>query len=324
MENEKIGIEEFNNLKTKINELQTLVDELIKERNSNELTFLPWIGNLGQWQWLVQSNQVYFNDKKVLNLGFTKEEIPKDIGFEFFTQRLHKDDYEHVMQNMRDHLSGKREAYEVEYRIKDKNGNYKWYYDRGKITEYDKNGRPIMLSGIVFDISKNKKIENDLKKANEQLKSYLIHDDLTKTYNRRFFNERITNLDKTKDSSLVLFDLDHFKKINDEFGHDIGDKVLIEVCSKVRNTLKDRGELFRWGGEEFFILLEDTHLKKAFAISEEIRLSIEKCPFKKCEKVTASFGIVQIDEKDDINSLIKKADELMYKAKKFGRNCIKF
>lgn len=324
MENEKLNSTELRKLKNKINELETLVDELIKERNSKELTLLPWVGNLGHWQWLVQSNEVFFNDKKVTNLGFSNEEIPKDIGFEFFTEKLHKDDYERVMQNMRDHLSGKIEAYEVEYRIRCKDGSYKWYYDRGKITRYDDNNKPLMLSGIVFDISKNKKIENELKIANEQLKSYLIHDDLTKVYNRRYFNERISSLDKSIISSLVLYDLDFFKKINDEFGHDVGDRVLIEISSKVNDYLKGKGDLFRWGGEEFFILFENTTLKEAIAFSQEIRLLIEKCPFKKCEKVTASFGVVQISMDDDINSLIKKADDLMYRAKKAGRNCIKF
>ncbi len=251
-------------------------------------------------------------------------EVPGEIGFEFFTEKLHKDDYERVMQNMRDHLMGKRDAYEVEYRIQAKDGTYKWYYDRGKITKYDENNKPIMLSGIVFDISKNKKIEDDLKLANEQLKNILIHDDLTQTYNRRYFNEKLSLLDKSKVSTLVLFDLDHFKKINDEFGHDVGDKVLIEICSKINSALNGKGTLFRWGGEEFFILFEDMKLKEVLSITEELRKIIEKCPLKTCEQVTASFGIVQINKDDDINSLIKKTDELMYKAKRAGRNCIKF
>ncbi|MGD1823247.1 MAG: sensor domain-containing diguanylate cyclase [Pleomorphochaeta sp.] len=324
MENNKMNKKELLDLKKRIDELETLVDELVKERNSKELTMLPWIGNLGQWQWLIESNEVFFNDKKVTNLGYTKDEIPKDIGFEFFTNKLHKDDYEYVMQNMRDHLMGKRDAYEVEYRIKAKDGNYKWYYDRGKITKYDENHKPLMLSGIVFDISKNKKIEDDLKIANAQLKEILIHDDLTNTYNRRYFNERLTTINKTKTSTLVLLDLDYFKNINDEFGHDVGDKVLVEVCLKINKVLGNQGQLFRWGGEEFFILLENIKLKQAIEITEKIRMSIQKCPFNKCEKVTASFGIVQITEKDDINSLVRKTDDLMYKAKKAGRNCIKF
>jgi len=324
LENNKISKSDFENMKKRIDELEVLVDELVKERNSTELTLLPWIGNLGQWQWLIKSNQVFFNEKKVTNLGYDINEVPKDIGFEFFTEKLHKDDHEMVMQNMRDHLMGKRDAYEVEYRIKSKDGTYKWYYDRGKITKYDENNNPIMLSGIVFDISKNKKIEVDLKLANEQLKEYLIHDDLTKTYNRRYFNEKISLLDKNKVSTLVLFDLDHFKKINDEFGHDVGDKVLVEISSKIKSLIDKKGLLFRWGGEEFFILFEDMKLKEVISITEELRKTIEKCPLKTCEQVTASFGIVQINIDDNINTLIKKTDDLMYKAKRAGRNCIKF
>jgi len=173
-------------LSAKVAELEKFIDEIVQEKNSYELLNFPWVGNLGQWYWLVQSNKVYFNDKKVTTLGYSMDEVPEEVGFDFFTSKLHKDDYDNVMDNMRDHLKGKRESYEVEYRIRTKDGSYKWYYDRGKVTKTDDNDKPLLLSGIVFDVSKNKEIENELKIANSQLHDLLIHDDLTKVYNRRY------------------------------------------------------------------------------------------------------------------------------------------
>ncbi len=312
----------------KIEELQNMIDQIMDEKQNSELLTFPWVGNLGQWYWLVQSNKVYVNKKKVTTLGYSIEEIPEDIGFDFFTEKLHKDDYERVMENMRNHLYGKSESYEVEYRIKTKDGNYKWYYDRGKITKRDDKGKPLVVSGIVFDISKNKEIEEELKIANEQLQNLLIHDELTKVYNRRFlFQEldRILNNIEERDSfSIMLFDVDHFKMVNDKYGHEIGDIVLFEICRIVEKIISEKGKLCRWGGEEFIILLNNMNLKSTIEIANNIREAIERKKFEKCGHVTASFGLTTYKNGEDINSIIRRIDQLMFDAKKAGRNCIKF
>ncbi len=178
------------------------------------------------------------------------------MGFDFFTEKLHEDDYERVMENMRNHLYGKSDSYEVEYRIRAKDGSYKWYYDRGKITKRDDSDKPLIVSGIVFDISKNKQIEEELKIANEQLQNLLIHDELTKVYNRRFLlqelNRLLNNKEKKPFFSIMLFDVDHFKMVNDKFGHEIGDIVLLEICRITERVISDKGKLCRWGGRRVY------------------------------------------------------------------------
>lgn len=116
----------------RIEEMKEVINQMEKHRNETELLSFPWVGNLGQWHWMVQSDHLLFNEKKATNLGYKSEEIPQDVGYEYFTAKLHPDDYAGVMENMRSHLMNESDAYEVEYRIRSKNGEYLWYYDRGK------------------------------------------------------------------------------------------------------------------------------------------------------------------------------------------------
>lgn len=143
---------------------EELLEELQHTRSMLEHFFLEneeqinfsWTGNLGHWYWDVKNNEVRFNDLKALALGYTKEELPEKIDYQFFTDKLHPDDYEGVMQNMRDHMMGLTEVYEVEYRIRTKEGRWKWFYDRGKVTRRAADGKPLFLAGIVFDITLQK------------------------------------------------------------------------------------------------------------------------------------------------------------------------
>ena len=188
-----------------IEQLQTkdrLLEAWAREREEEETLKFAWTGNLGHWYWDVQANQVAFNPLKATNLGYKKSEIPKNCGYEFFTDKLHPEDFEPVMQNMRDHLYGKISVYEVEYRIQTKNGEWKWYYDRGKVTKRDAEGKPLFLAGIVFDISERKSMQekqlalirslSQQMKLQENLFSILLHDLRTPLSNLIGFSELLT------------------------------------------------------------------------------------------------------------------------------------
>ncbi|MGD9556265.1 MAG: PAS domain-containing protein [Mangrovibacterium sp.] len=142
-----------------LNSRDRLLEALKREKDEDEMLQFPWVGNLGQWFWDVKANLVTFNPLKVLNLGYERAEIPEDCNYQFFTEKLHPDDYEPVMQNMRNHLLGKSDVYEVEYRIKTTTGQWKWYYDRGKVTRRENSGEPLFVAGIVFDITERKSLE---------------------------------------------------------------------------------------------------------------------------------------------------------------------
>lgn len=305
---------------TKIHELEQALEKEIDVKNNSFLVEFPWAGNLGQWHWFYDRNKVVFNEKKVSQLGYDPLVIG-EVGFEFFTDKLHPDDYEPVMQNMRDHLAGKTPAYEVEYRIRHKDGHYLWYYDRGTVTKRDRDGNPLFLQGIVFDISKSKKIESDLIELSER-------DTLTHTYNRRLLFHKIDDLIKMKfhkkaPFSLIMFDIDHFKKINDRYGHLVGDDVLKLLAKLIMEDKRSSDFIYRYGGEEFFLVLPNTDIEGAIKAANRLHQLISNLKVPKVGHITVSMGVVEYQLEETIDDVIKRVDDLMYQAKNAGRNQIK-
>lgn len=150
----------------RINELEMLNKELLKEKEQENRLDFAWSGNLGHWYWNMKTNSVVFNKLKVTTLGYTMDEVPNKVNYQFFTEKLYPDDYQNTMNAMTRHFNGEASAYETEYRIQAKDKSWKWYYDRGKITQRDINGKPIFVAGIVFDITARKEQESELKKQN--------------------------------------------------------------------------------------------------------------------------------------------------------------
>lgn len=153
-------------------------------------------------------------------------------------------------------------------------------------------------------------------------------DPLTQTHNRASFNDSIRReislaARSTKSLSLIFFDIDHFKFINDTYGHDCGDITLASSAKRIKESLRDSDMVFRYGGEEFVILLSDTDANAAEMLAERIRASIEHHTIAygmETIKITASLGVSTLQGSDTIESFVKHADEAMYIAKKNGRN----
>ncbi len=151
-------------------------------------------------------------------------------------------------------------------------------------------------------------------------------DTLTQIYNRDRFeyylNEEIKKAE-TSDNvfSLIMFDIDHFKKVNDTFGHDVGDIVLKELTKLVRSQIRNADIFARWGGEEFMIIIS-TDMYTAEIFAEKLRHSLEMHDFEKVKRVTCSFGITEYRESDTKESIVKRCDTMLYSAKEAGRNCI--
>jgi len=172
---------------------------------------------------------------------------------------------------------------------------------------------------------------HELEKLNQKLKELSVTDSLTNLYNRRFFNERLSiELQRSKRYQLnlacLLLDLDHFKTINDTFGHQKGDHVLQEVAHMVKSLCRSHDVAARFGGEEFILFLCQTHKEAALKIAERIRGDIESFPFlEKTENsisITVSIGVSGFPHPDiqNVQDMIQCADEALYSAKRAGRN----
>lgn len=312
----------------RIKELEYFNEALKEEKNQEELLTFPWAGNLGHWYWNVKTNSVVGNDQKVLALNYDKEDIPKEIGFEFFTSKLHPEDYERVMDNMRDHLLGNTDAFEVEYRIKTKNGSWKWYYDRGKITKRDDNNEPVLLAGIVFDITEKKDIEQLIKRQNKKLVELVNFDYLTKILNRRGLLNRLENeidiaIANKENLSIIMLDIDKFKLVNDKQGHLVGDKVLKQIARNIKKNVLGTDIVGRYGGEEFLVILPNTDEKQAYCVAERIRKNIQSEQFTNGIRLTISGGVKQYHN-ESIIGFIDQADKYLYKSKENGRNQISY
>lgn len=155
-----------------------------------------------------------------------------------------------------------------------------------------------------------------------------VHDQLTGLFNRHkiesFMDQEVARCTRYGSMfSLIIFDLDHFKSINDRFGHNEGDAVLAGVSSLVRNGLRESEIAGRWGGEEFLIILPETSLDLAVPVAERLRGSIESHRFSIPERVTVSVGVSAFRPGDTPHELIQRADAALYTAKESGRNCVK-
>lgn len=167
----------------------------------------------------------------------------------------------------------------------------------------------------------------NLQKAEERLKNASLTDPLTGLNNRRYLDtlieKEIARADRYKESfSIVSLDLDRFKRVNDTWGHPIGDEVLKLTANTVKDSIRESDILVRMGGEEFAVLLPHTDADAAYKIAERARKAIEEANHPIAGKVTASFGVAERQSGESYNSLYRRVDKALYKAKDSGRNCV--
>ena len=176
-----------------------------------------------------------------------------------------------------------------------------------------------------FDVTESMRERMELESKNKELKELASMDSLTGIYNRNKLREIALNefrkykKDK-KEFSLIIFDIDHFKKINDTFGHNSGDFVLKTIVKIVSGSIRTSDAFARWGGEEFVVLAPNTNSGAAFLLAETIRKNIEDFVFEEIGSVACSFGVAEMADGFDFEALIENADKALYMAKRSGRN----
>ncbi len=171
---------------------------------------------------------------------------------------------------------------------------------------------------VALDITERKEQEEKIRKLAET-------DSLTKIYNRRMFSHfleiEVKKAERySKEFPLIMFDIDHFKKVNDTYGHDVGDDVLTTTVDVIKRSIRKADIFARYGGEEFIIIQPNTVIEGAKASAEKIRTVIEQNNFDKVKKITISVGVTMFKENDTTESITKRVDDALYRAKNNGRN----
>ncbi len=278
----------------------------------------------GLWDWDVTTNEVFFSPQLKRMLGYLPHEMGPNL--DTWVQAVHESDRERVMAALHDHMSGKQSSYRAEYQIRKRDGSYIWVRDRGRICQQDEKGQPTRLVGMVHDITRSKDLE-------EKLREQASHDHLTGLLNRRagyiHFSKQLSYALRYNQSLTVcLIDLDHFKNINDSYGHLVGDSVLKHFVDLMCTTLRKSDSLMRWGGEEFLLLLPNTEVDSAQQLIEQLKYEVGEHPLLlelegREISYTFSAGLASFPVHSQcLDSLIKCADDALYEAKSAGRNRI--
>ncbi len=246
-------------------------------------------------------------------LGYTKEEI-----LSLSLDELVLKDENNNFSIIEDNCMGKNYK---ELIFKKKNGTLLVAEVNTSPLEIEKEKREI---AFLKDITERKNMENHLKELSRK-------DNLTQLYNRRYIFKKLKlEIEKSKVNqsplSIAMIDIDHFKKINDTFGHVIGDEVLKKIAKILQENLREEDHVGRYGGEEFLIILPKTKLDKALEVIERLKTIVDQLEWE-IEELSASFsgGIIEIDlEKasNKLEELVNEVDKLLYKAKINGRNRI--
>lgn len=265
------------------------------------------------------SNMVYCSPQIEDMLGYPPEVYEKDPGY--WVRTLHPDDREQVLaEDARVGLAGG--LFDMEYRCIARDGRTVWVYDRASV-EKDDEGRPRYRQGIMLDITARKGLE-------ERLIIRAFHDPLTGLSNRALFMEHLERALARRDLrerpvAVLFLDLDNFKLVNDSFGHEVGDQLLMALAGRLQTCVRPEDTVARMGGDEFTILLGDIRdttdvVRVAERIIEEFRI-----PFVLEEReifVSASVGIAtSVSSRNRPSSLLKNADLALYEAKRKGKSC---
>ncbi len=297
-----------------ITEKKLLEDKLKK---SEEL-FRTLADNMPEGLDMHTEKFIYANPSLQAKLGYSEEEL-KNM---FFWDILAEEHKETAKDAIKKGLADINYKHYVTFKVFKKTGEELWMYIYAGPAIYK--GKRVRIATFT-DITELVQLRKRLEKEKESYKNISEKDDLTGIFNRRKFKSSLERQIKIasrykRPLSLVMFDIDRFKEINDNFGHQAGDSVLCELTALVVTALRDTDILARYGGEEFMVIMPETDINDAENIAERIRKNVENSIFKYTTSVTISLGVGRYADGEDADGFIKRVDGALYKAKQGGRN----
>ncbi len=254
-------------------------------------------------------------------LGFKSSELEATV--EVWKSKLHPEDKEDVINAFTSHLAGESESYQAVHRMLHKDGSHSWVSDRGRVVEFDSECKPLRMMGTHIDISQEKRYQHEL--------SQLANTDpLTNLLNRTALEDKFEQLrinNDTQSTAFVFIDLDNFKLINDQYGHKVGDNVLIQVASWMKEEAPEQTDIARLGGDEFVLLCTNVDQECLSNFARRLLTRAEKpLIFENGEaSIGFSIGIRMFDSASlNFNTLYEQADTVMYQVKRRGKNNFSF
>ncbi len=273
--------------------------------------------NDGLWDWDIFNEKVYYSHRWKSMLGYEDDEITDSLD-EWF-DRVHPSDIDQLQVDIGAHLQGNSEHFESEFRIRHKDGSYRWVLSRG-LGVRDDHGNATRFVGSQTDMTVRKKAE-------QRLVHDAFHDNLTGLPNRALFLDRVNQALLRQDHFAVLFmDMDRFKYVNDTMGHKVGDELLIVLARRLERCCRAGDTIARFGGDEFTILLNNVEGQR------EVEHFADRLIKKAGEPITIndqeifptlSIGIAMSREgtHERAEEIIRDSDIAMYKAKENGKGC---
>jgi diguanylate cyclase (GGDEF)-like protein/PAS domain S-box-containing protein len=275
----------------------------------------------GYYEVDLEGNMTFFNNPISENLGYTEEEL---IG-KNYKEYMDEENARIVFETFHRAFMTEVSAKTIEWELIRKDG-VKLFVEASVNLRKNRKGEPIGFQGIIRDIT-------DRKRSEKELAFLAYHDALTGLYNRKAFLERfdetLKDAKRYENKRAILYlDLDKFKKVNDLYGHEIGDRLLVEVSSRLKKILRENDYISRLGGDEFTIIMSDSKGIKPERVARRILEKLSK-PYDfsaiTIDFVTPSIGIsIYPDDGNDVETLLKHADEAMYKAKETGNRYVHY
>ena len=314
-----------------------LAEAGLKAKEANERYDLAMSAAVdGVWDWDRATGRVFFSEQNFTLLG---ECAAIDTGdLRWWRERLHPEDVESVLDAVERHLKVDAPFNET-YRIRHADGSWRWWRSRGQAVR-NRDGQPTRVVGTSSDVTSLIQTQQELERRNEELvlarvesERNALHDALTELPNRRHMDEFSTSIAHYArsggfDVSLLHIDVDHFKEINDRFGHVAGDAILKHVAQVLREIVEEGDFIARIGGDEFVaVLLEHDQRRRSAAVADKL-LSRLAAPVvfdgQPC-RVSASVGVsVSKNSIVDAAQLLSNADLALYRAKQYGRGRVEF
>lgn len=275
--------------------------------------------NDGLWDWDLLGRRTYFSPRWKAMLGYAEEDVGDSP--EEWLDRLHPEDHGHFVATLASHLAGDSEHFKCEFRIRTKDGAYRWMLARG-LAVRNLAGVACRMAGSLTDVTERRLAE-------ERLQFDAFHDALTGLPNRALFLDRLdrvllqTARDATQCIAVLFIDLDRFKLVNDSFGHPIGDELLKETAHRLLSCVRPSDTVARLGGDEFVLLVGGLkHADDAIRVAERVHSSLSDPMLIAGREVhvTASIGVVVNEGRyASAVDLLRDADIAMYQAKGRGR-----